>query len=75
LKWNYNDENTNQVRILRLTSLHSKIPKNTMIAKFCLDKMNPDVHQQSPNFYLVGNEVFTLHDIEPCTELTLNYLN
>jgi hypothetical protein len=40
-----------------------------MIAKSCLDKMNPDVHQQSPNCYLVGNEVFTLHDIEPCTEL------
>ncbi len=31
--------------------------------------------RQSPNCYLAGNEVFTLHDIEPCTELTLNYLN
>jgi SET domain-containing protein len=73
---NYNDEKTNQVRILRLTSLHSKILKNTMIAKF-RDKINPDAHyirqSESPNCYLVENEVFTLHDIEPYTELTLNY--
>jgi len=73
---NYN-QNTNEERLLGLTALE-KINKHEMVAKF-FDATNINehahyiLHSDNPTCYLVGNEVFSTQEIEPETQLTLDY--
>lgn len=60
---------------LGLTSLY-KIRKNELVAKYSSD-IKPESHNirhsDTPTCYLAGNEVYTLADVEPETELTIKF--
>ena len=56
----------------------SKLDKNELVATFPLNKtIKPDMHfirhNEIPTCYLEKHKVFTLHQVEALTELTLNF--
>lgn len=60
---------------LRLTTL-TRVPKDLIVASF-LDEISPQAHyirhSENPTCYLDGNRVLTRTELEPFSELTLNY--
>lgn len=64
-----------ETRVLALTSLR-QIRKDDLVAQFS-GEIRPDTHyirhSDAPTCYLEDNQVFAKTNIEPETELTLNY--
>jgi len=61
---------------LGLTSLN-KIEKNELVAVYSTKQISPQDHfirpSQTPTCYLDGNDVYTIDNVEPNTELTLKF--
>ena len=54
-----------------------KLDKNELVAVYSSPNIKPDTHylrhSDTPTCYLDGNEVYTINEVEPFTELTLKF--